>query len=235
VRAALKDDLAEGWNHVQKEGPMRRRLVPLFALVVVTTIGAMAPAQAGPVLPFQAHPRGHSYQEWMRVVGQFFLGDASNPLIAGLEGDCGELIGGVFVMAGPIDVGVEFDCDVPVGTPILLSHAGLFATEGIDGDTDAELAAVAKAGFTYTSNSLSVDGRPIEVRDIDAGVFDVDAQAGSFYDTVLGVGTGDIRTALIGDVVFLHPLPPGDHTIRTEITFTGSAGAFSATYHVHVG
>jgi hypothetical protein len=214
---------------------MRRTLVRLFAVLVVMMLGAIAPAQAGPVLPFQAHPRGHSYQEWMQVVGQFFLGDASNPLIAGLEGDCGQLIDGVFVMAGPIDVGVEFDCDVPVGTPILLSHAGFFATEGIDGDTDAELAAAVEAGFTYTSNSLSVDGRRIEVRDINAGVFDVDSQAGSFYDTVLGVGTGEIRTALIGDVVFLHPLPPGDHTIRTEVTFTGSGGAFSATYHVHVG
>jgi hypothetical protein len=214
---------------------MRRRIVPLFALVIVLLMGAMVPAQAGPVLPFQAHPRGHSYQEWMRVVGQFFLGDASNPLIAGLEGDCGELIDGVFVMAGPIDVGVQFDCDVPVGTPILLSHAGFFATEGIDGDTDAELAAVVEAGFRYTSNALSVDGRPIDVRDINAGVFDVHSQAGSFYDTVLRLGTGDIRTALIGDVVFLHPLPPGDHTIETEVTLIGSGGAFSATYHVHVG
>src|SRR3954469_24186803 len=148
--------LRDGTAH--KEGPMRRTLVPWFAVLVVMRLGATAPAQAGAVLPFQAHPRGHSYQEWMQVVGQFFLGDASNPLIAGLEGDCGQLIDGVFVMAGPIDVGVEFDCDVPVGTPILLSHAGFFATEGIDGDTDAELAAAVEAGFTYTSNSLSVDG-----------------------------------------------------------------------------
>lgn len=213
---------------------MRRKVVPFFAVLVVTLIGALAPAQAGPAVPFQAHPRGHSYQEWMRLVGQFFLGDASNPLIAGLDGDCGELIDGVFFMAAPIDVGVEFECEVPVGTPIVLSHAGFFTTEGIDGDTDADLLAAAEAGFTYTSNSLSVDGKAIRLRTISAGVFDVISEPGSFYDTIAGVGTGPVRTALIGNVVFLHPLPPGDHTIETEVTFTGSGGAFSATYNVHV-
>jgi hypothetical protein len=213
---------------------MRRKVVPFFAVLVVTLIGALAPAQAGPAVPFQAHPRGHSYQEWMRLVGQFFLGDASNPLIAGLDGDCGELIDGVFFMAAPIDVGAEFECEVPVGTPIVLSHAGFFTTEGIDGNTDADLLAAAEAGFTYTSNSLSVDGKAIRLRTISAGVFDVVSEPGSFYDTIAGVGTGPVRTALIGNVVFLHPLPPGDHTIETEVTFTGSGGAFSATYQVHV-
>jgi hypothetical protein len=137
-------------------------------------------------------------------------------------------------MAAPIDVGVEFECDVPVGTPIVLSHAGFFTTEGIEGDTDAELLAAAEAGFTFISNSLTIDGRDIRLRTISAGVFDVVSEPGSFYDTILGVGTGPIRTALVGNLVFLHPLPPGDHTIETEVTFTGSGGAFSATYHVHV-
>jgi hypothetical protein len=215
---------------------MRRTILTLTvaALVVATLMGSVAPALAGPTLPFQAHPRGHSYQEWMRLVGQFFLGDASNPLIAGLEGDCGEMIDGVFFMAAPIDVGVEFDCDVSVGTPIVLSHAGFFATEGIDGDTDAELLAVVEAAFTTTSDSLSIDGKVIRLRPISAGVYDVVSEPGSFDDTILGVGTGPVRTALIGNVVFLHPLRPGDHTIETEVTFTGSGGAFSATYHVHV-
>jgi hypothetical protein len=64
------------------------------------------------------------------MVGQWFLGDASNPLVAALGGDCGEVMNGVFFMAAPIDVGVELDCDVPTGTPIVLSHAGWFVTEG---------------------------------------------------------------------------------------------------------
>ena len=211
---------------------MHRKLF-LATVLVVALVGSALPAHAEAALP-GSNPRGHSYEEWLRILGQFYLGDASNPLFAGLEGDCGELRGGVFLMAAPIDVGVEFDCDVPTGTWIVLSHAGFFTTEGIDGDTDEELHAAAAAGFTFTSNSLSLDDRDVPLRTIDAGVFDVNSEPNSFYDTIFGL-TGPVRTALLGNVVVLHPLTPGDHEIESEVTFTGTGGAFSATYHVHVG
>jgi hypothetical protein len=214
---------------------MRRRIVVLTAVLVMTLVASALPAHAGPVLPFNSRPYGLSYPSWMRMVGQFFLGDSSNPLIAGLEGDCGELIDGVFMMAAPIDVGVEFNCDVPVGTPIVLSHAGFFATRGIDGETDEELQAIVDAGFTFTSNSLTLDGVALPLQAINAGVYDVISEPGSFDDLILGAGTGPIRTALKGNVVVLHPMRPGDHVIESEVTFTGAGGAFSATYHVHVG
>jgi hypothetical protein len=214
---------------------MRRRLVVLTAVLALTLVASALPAHAGAVLPYKSHPYGHSYSSWMQMVGQWFLGDSSNPLIAGLEGDCGELMDGVFFMAAPIDVGVEFDCDVPVGTPIVLSHAGYFATIGIDGETDEELQAAVEAGFTFTSNSLTLDGVALPLQAIDAGVYDVISEPGSFYDVILGLGTGSIRTALRGNVVVLHPLTTGDHEIESEVTFTGAGGAFSAIYHVHIG
>ena len=186
-------------------------------------------------LPSNARPRGHTYQEWARRIGQFYLGDASNPLIAGLGGDCGQLIDGVFFLAAPIDVGVEFDCEIPVGTPIVVSHAGFFTFEDAELDTDEELIAAADEGFTFTSNSLTVDGVTVPLPTVHAGAFDVISESGSFYDSVVGVGTGPIRTALTGNVVFLHPLSPGDHTIEAEVTFPGDGGAFSATYHLDVG
>ncbi len=65
-------------------------------------------------------------------------------------------------------------------------------------------------------------------------MFDVNSEPGGFYDTIFGQ-TGAVRTALRGNVVVLHPLTPGDHVIEAEVTFTGTGGAFSATYHVHVG
>ncbi len=214
---------------------MLRRIVPIVAVLVVMLIGGAAPAHAGPAFPYQAHPYGHSYEEWMQLVGQFYLGDASNPMIAGLDGECGQVIDGVFFMTAPIDVGLEFECEIPVGTPIVLSWAGFFATQGIEGDTDEELLAAAEAGFVYASSTVTVDGTAVPVRTINAGAFDVISEPGGFYDTVVGVGTGPIRTALIGDLVVLHPLPPGDHTIEAEVTFIGAGGAFSGTYHVHVG
>jgi hypothetical protein len=214
---------------------MRRNVIVLTLVLALGLVAGASPAAAGPVLPYNAHPHGHPYASWTRMVGQWFLGDASNPLFAGLfDGDCGEVMDGVFFMAAPIDVGVELDCDVPTGTPIVLSHAGWFVTEGIDGETDAELEAAAVAGFVTSANSLTLDGKALPLQPIDTGAYDVISEPGSFYDTAVGVGTGPIRTALRANLVFLHPLTPGDHVIEAAVSFVGD-GEFSATYNVHVG
>jgi hypothetical protein len=211
---------------------MRRSLI-VVAMVVSMGLVAGAPAVAGPVLSYNARPHGISYTDWSKAVGQWFLGDASNPLFAALEGDCGELMDGVFFMAAPIDVGVELECDVPAGTPIVLSHAGWFSTEGIDGDTDQELEHAAIAGFVTSTNELTLDGRALPLQPIDTGAYDIVSEPGGFYDTI-GVGTGVIRTAIRSNVVFLRPLSPGDHVIEGAVSFVGD-GEFSVTYHVHVG
>jgi hypothetical protein len=213
---------------------MRRKLTLLITVLAVTLVASAPAANAGPVLPYNSHPYGHSYSSWLRMVGQWFLGDASNPLFAGLEGDCGQQMGKVFFMVAPIDVGLEFDCNIPKGVPIVLSHAGFFATQGIDGETDAELEAVAEAGFTFTSNSLTLDGKVLPLKAIDTGAYDVISASGSFYDTIFGL-TGSVRTVVRGNVVVLHPLRPGDHVIVGQVAFTGTGGTFSATYNVHVG
>ncbi|MDP9300556.1 MAG: hypothetical protein M3P43_06640 [Actinomycetota bacterium] len=213
---------------------MRRSIIVLTMVLTLGLVAGAAPAAAGPVLPYNSHPHGHPYASWTRMVGQWFLGDASNPLFAGLfDGDCGEVMDGVFFMAAPIDVGVELDCDVPTGTPIVLSHAGWFVTEGIDGETDAELEAAAIAGFVTSTNSLTLDGKALPLQPIDTGAYDVISEPGGFYDTV-GIGTGTIRTALRADLVFLHPLTPGDHVIEGAVSFVGD-GEYSVTYNVHVG
>jgi hypothetical protein len=168
------------------------------------------------------------------MVGQWFLGDSSNPLFAGLlNGDCGEVMSGVFFMAAPIDVGVEFDCDVPTGTPVVLSHAGFFVFRDA-GQSDQELQAAVDEGFAFTGDRLALDGTPLPLRAINAGVYDVISEPGSFYDSIVGLGTGPVRTALKGNLVFLHPLIPGDHEIVGEVLFTDGEH-YSVTYHVHVG
>jgi hypothetical protein len=211
---------------------MRRNILVLTVALTIGLVAGAAPASAGPVLPYNSRPMGISYTGWTTMVGQWFLGDASNPLFAALEGDCGEVMDGVFFMAAPIDVGVELDCDVPAGTPIVLSHAGFFTTEGIEGDTDQELVDAALAGFVTSTNSLTLDGNALPLQQINAGAFDVISEPGGFYDTV-GIGTGTIRTALVANLVFLHPLAPGDHVIEGAVSFVGD-GEFSVTYHVHV-
>jgi hypothetical protein len=209
-----------------------RRLTAVLAPLLLFAL--LAPAANAKVSPYNAHPLGHSYGDWTRAVGQFFLGDSSNPLIAGLGGDCGQLRDGVFMMVGPIELNAEFDCDVPAGTWIVLSHAGFFGTEGIDGGTDAELEAAAAKGFDTSTNWLTLDGANVPLREIETGAYDVISESGSFYDAVVDLGTGPIRTALVADVLAIPPLTPGDHTIEAAVSFVGD-GEFSATYHIHVG
>lgn len=213
---------------------MRRVSAMLVPLLLVVPFLAAPAAHASPVAPYQAHPMGRSYTDWTKAVGQFFLGDASNPLIAGLDGDCGQLRDGVFMMTAPIDAGVEFDCDVPAGTWIVLSHAGAFGTKGVDGETDAEIEAAAANGFNSSTDHLTLDGANVPLKTLATGAYDVISQSGSFYDTVMDLGTGPIRTALVANVVAIHPLTPGDHTIDSIVVFAGDV-EFSATYHIHVG
>ena len=213
---------------------MRRKLLMLLMALGVALVASAPPAAAGPVAPYRSRPMGQSYSAWFQDVGQWFLGDSSNPLIAGLvDGECGQIIDGVFFMAAPIDLGLEFECEVPRGTAIVFSHAGWFVTQGVDGDTDEELQAALEAGFNTSVNELSIDGVQVALQTIDTGFFDVISEPGSFYDTVLGIGTGPIRSAVRGNVVFLHPLRPGDHVIEAHVAFIGD-GEFSATYHITV-
>jgi hypothetical protein len=152
---------------------MRRNVIVLTLVLTLGLVAGASPAAAGPLLPYNSHPHGNSYARWTRIVGPWFLGDASNPLFGALGGDCGEVMNGVFFMAAPIDVGVELDCDVPTGTPIVLSHAGWFVTEGIDGETDAELEAAAVGGYVSSANTLTLDGKALPWHPNASGPYDV--------------------------------------------------------------
>jgi hypothetical protein len=207
-----------------------------LVLVVTLVLSALAPAvQAAQPMPAGSHAFGHSYRQWLRMVGQFYLGDASDPLLAGLQqGDCGALRHRVYYMVAPIDVGMDLECDIPVGTPIVLAPAAYFTTEGVDGDTDAELEAAARAGFKTTADRVTLDGHDLALRTIDTGAYDVISEPGGFYDAVSGLGTGPIRTVIRGNLVLLHPLRPGDHVITAAVSFA-NGDQYSATYHLHVG
>ena len=115
----------------------------------------------------------------------------------------------------------------------MLTHAGFFATKGIDGNTDQELEDAAAAGFVTSTNELTLDGEALPLQAIDTGAYDIISEPGGFYDTI-GVGTGTIRTAVRANLVFLHPLNARDHAIEAAVSFVAD-GQFSATYHIHVG
>ena len=211
---------------------MRRRMLLLTSLTAVILLGSVTPSYAAAVAPYQSRPHGSTYQTWLRTVGQFYLGDASNPLFAGLEGDCGQLVDGVFILAAPIAEGLEFECEIPAGTPVVLSHAGQFAFRDA-GQTDEELQAIVDELFEFTSNSLTLDGTLLPLKAIDTSAYNVIAESGSFYNAIIGLDPGPVRTVLRANVVFLHPLSVGDHVIEAKAFFTDGE-KFSATYLLHV-
>jgi hypothetical protein len=214
---------------------MSRRLAVLLACVGVILLAT--PALAGPAMPVGSSAFGRSRAAWGQEWGRWALGDSSDPLIASLtEGHCGDLVDGAFFMVPPIDVGVEVDCDVPLGTPIVFSHAAFFGWIPADGDTDEEIIASANVGFAPDSSEVTVDGRAVPLTAINIGAFDVESEPGSFYDAIIGLGTGTIRTTITGHFTILHPLTPGDHEVHAVADFTTIAGvAYSITYHIHVG
>ena len=88
---------------------MRRKILLLAAIAVATlALTAQSAVASSPVAPYDSHPRDRSYSSWLRVYGRWLLGDESNPLVAGLSGDCGQMRNGVFFLAPPIDVGLQF-------------------------------------------------------------------------------------------------------------------------------
>jgi hypothetical protein len=211
----------------------RAVILAVSATAIVTSATTVSAPSA---VAHGRHQHPHSSQGLLRKVGQFYLGDSTNPLFAALTGDCGQLIHGVFYMAAPIDVGVELDCTVPAWTPIVLSPAAWFATQGIDGDTDQELEAAAAAGFNTSTDWLTLDGKNVPLRTTITGAYDVRSEPGSFYDAILSVGTGRIRTAIVGNVVLFRHLSRGDHVIESAVSFVPAGnGDYSATYHIHVG
>ncbi len=205
-------------------------------LVAVSATAVMTSATAVSASPAQHLGRHHDhqyYERMLRKVGQFYLGDSTNPLFAALDGDCGQLRHGVFYMAAPIDLDVQLYCRVPVGTPIVVSPAAWFSTEGIDGTTDQELKDAAVAGFKTSTNWMTRDGKKVPLPTIATGAYDVNSEADSFYDAILGVGTGPVRTALVGNVVVFPHLSCGRHLVKSAVSFVGD-GDYSATYHIRV-
>ena len=164
---------------------------------------------------------------------QWFYGDADNPL---LSGECGEVVGHVFMMVPPTDAGLAYDCVVPKGIPIVFSHAGYMAWIPVDGNTDEELETTAAELFGDPPGQVVVDGQQVPLTTTATGAFDVVSEPGSLYDVIFGLGTGVVRSAAVLQLTMLHPLRPGHHTVEATVDFTGSGGPiYEARYSMTVG
>jgi hypothetical protein len=210
-----------------------RKLLTAAALVCVAALSLASPASAGASPPSHSHAFGQSREALARDYAQWLLGDAFNPLFSG---ECGQKVGGTYFMNSTLDVGVEYDCDIPAGVPIVFEHAAYYAWYPVDGTTDEELDATSKAAFAPDSSWARLDGRQLPLSTTSTGAYDIVSEPGSAYDAIIGLGTGPIRSAVTGNFTLLHPLTPGDHEVEAAVDFTTvGGGLFSVTYHIHVG
>jgi hypothetical protein len=201
-------------------------LVSMVCLVVVSAVPARADDDG-------IHRTGIGRA---RTLTRWALGDSSNPLVAALEGDCGAVVDGRFFMAPPIVENLEVTCRVRHGLPIVFSHAAQFTWIPAYGTTDAEIIAAADALFTPITSWVRFDGDRVGVRNktFNLGAFTVRSEAGSFYDGVIGLGTGAIRTSLTGTFLTIPPDGCGRHVLRSFVDFGRAGEVFGGTYHIRI-
>ena len=105
-------------------------------------------------------------------------------------------------------------CTVRAGTPLfIIGYSVECSTFEGNGTTDAELRACARAGDHQTAPAVIVDGRPVEVIEVETPLMHITLPA----DNVLGAPAGTQGLSVgHGWVVIQHPLPPGTHNIEID-------------------
>jgi len=106
--------------------------------------------------------------------------------------------------------GVE-SCTVKSGTKlfVIASSAECSTFEG-NGTTDLELRSCAREGDAQVAPTLTVDGKPVAVAEVETPLLNVVLPADNIFG--LPAGTPGLSVAH-GWVALLHPLTPGTHTI----------------------
>jgi hypothetical protein len=121
-------------------------------------------------------------------------------------------LGGTVAPLAP--VGVE-SCTVKRGTKIFVA-ASTFECSTFDGDhpgfgtTEAELRACARQNDVQDAPTVTVDGKPVRVTEVQTRPLNIVLPADNIFN--LPAGTQGLSVGH-GWVSLLHPLTPGNHTI----------------------
>ena len=202
-----------------------RRLVlsVVIALVAVVSTPLVGGTSTGPsTLDLQA----------ARRVAFFYFGSGANPL---LNGTCGRVIGGSYILPASIEPGTELTCRVPRDTPLLGTPGGAIAWAPTDGTTARELSRSVDDMFeTLCCPRATVDGRRLSVFEVKSPVHPMKLQPGNFIQTVDPAVTG--TSTLVAHrlwLVSIAPLSPGQHTVVTSDVFPDGQ-RFDITFHLRV-
>ena len=205
------------------------------------------------IAPINSHPRGNTYGEWASKWWQWALGTPAsvNPVLDTTGELCAEgQMGRVWFLAATFGGGsVERSCTVPKGTalffPLINAFFGAFLNDPDEQRTEEFLRAQVEC--SKASLSVEINGKKVKnpLRYFEKSpLFDVQLPE----DNVFGVGEDVVPELLLspsvdaGYYLFLHPLSPGEHTIKWEAKwevsqshscpFEGSEQG--ATYHITV-
>ena len=120
----------------------------------------------------------------------------------------------------------EVTCTVRPGTPVFVtaesSECSTVEAPPFFGSDEASLRQCARdadAGFAIPS--VTVDGRPVAVREVETGLLTVDIPA----DNILGVPAQQAFSVAHGWVALLPPMPPGSHLVVLRVVGTDVFGA----------
>jgi hypothetical protein len=142
---------------------------------------------------------------WTKV---FETPRAQNPFgTGGAASGCFNL-GGTVAPFGPSGVS---SCTVKPGTKIFVAASSFeCSTFEANGTTDAELRACARQHDVQAAPTVTVDGTPVSVTEVESPLLHIVLPQDNIFDQP--AGTQGLSVAH-GWVALLHPLTPGTHTI----------------------
>lgn len=224
------------------------RRITVASLIVVSTM-FVTEAQADPgsrIAPIQSKPHGKSYGEWAARWWQWALEIPAsvNPVVdtTGEYATVGQT-GRVWFLAGAFtSEPVERSVVVPTGTalffPVINSAWFAFLSDPEEQRTEEFIRA--QAAFPETPLLyVEIDGKPIvnpEQYLEQSPLFEVQLPE----DNVFGVDESEVPELLLspsvdeGYYLFLHPLPPGKHTLRWFASSESFGFSQDITYQVTV-
>jgi len=200
------------------------------------SVGSSGTASAGVVIAADSNAYGRSIVGWQKAWMRwaFTTSGDENPLVNPAR--CGEIVDGVFFLTAAIASGLEADCTVPAGVPILVTPAGAISVQGLHGQTQEQLLAGVQARMDALEFArLSLDGITVPLGGVlrFTPAYGIDFEEGNFFDQVGTPVQGNRLVVSAAMFVRLRPLTAGQHTIVAADKFT-SSDILDITFHVTV-
>jgi hypothetical protein len=214
------------------DGEVHMKKGLLIAAVAVLMVVGLAP-------PGSAHPHHRlaspgSIDLQKRWVG-WALGSDAAPF---LSRRCGEKNGRLFFMTAAIDTGLERNCIIRAGLPLVVSPAGTGVWAPTFGTTRKQLLDARDADLALVEDpKVTLDGKRLSLKGSfrNTGVYRIRVEDGSFIKTVdpgYPPNREFTRIASGGWLLVIHPLRLGHHVLTLFDEYNETP--FDITFHIKI-